>query len=255
MTSSSVTPLARSRSGSTCTWSIWRRSPQIGTLATPGTRNNLARIFQYEIIDMSIVDSVSDVRPIFMVRLVAESGWIMNGGLAQLGSVGTTVAIRSATSCLAVRRSVPCSKISSICDSCSIDRDRMTSRSGMPLSTCSSGTVTSDSTSDADRPSAGVCTSTRGGANSGNTSIGACRSWVTPTTIKPAASATTMNRNLRLLPITHRNNMAAPYFPTPTSVPNSSGTPMLTTVVPASGPDVRYANVPSSSIGVTACRT
>ncbi len=238
MTSSSVTPLARSRTGSTWTWSIWSRSPQMGTFATPGTRNNLARIFQYEIIERSMVDSVSEVSPIFIVRLVADSGWIMKGGLAQLGRVGTTVAIRSATSWRAVKRSVPCSKISSIWDSCSIDLDRMTSRSGMPLSTCSSGTVTSDSTSEADSPSAGVCTSTRGGANSGNTSIGAWRSCVTPTTIRPAASATTMKRNLRLLPMTHRN-MAAPYFPTPTSVPNSSGTPMLTTVVPASGPAVR----------------
>jgi hypothetical protein len=63
-----------------------RRSPQIGTLATPGTRRSRARIFQYAVIDRSITDLVSDVTPIFMTRLVDESGWIMNGGLAHLGS-------------------------------------------------------------------------------------------------------------------------------------------------------------------------
>ena len=33
-------------------------------------------------------DSSSEDIPIFMIRLVAESGGIMNGGLAQVGSVG-----------------------------------------------------------------------------------------------------------------------------------------------------------------------
>jgi hypothetical protein len=44
---------------------------------------------------MSISDISSDVRPIFMTRLVADSGWIMNGGADQLGSLGVTVATRS----------------------------------------------------------------------------------------------------------------------------------------------------------------
>ncbi len=33
-----------------------------------------------------------------MIRLVAESGGIMNGGLAHVGSVGVTCAMRSCTS-------------------------------------------------------------------------------------------------------------------------------------------------------------
>ena len=33
--------------------------------------------------------------PIFMTRLVADTGGIMTGGAAQVGSVGITVAIRS----------------------------------------------------------------------------------------------------------------------------------------------------------------
>ena len=38
--------------------------------------------------DISIRFSSSEVSPIFMIRLVAESGGIMKGGLAQVGSDG-----------------------------------------------------------------------------------------------------------------------------------------------------------------------
>ena len=43
---SRVTPLPFSRSGSTCTWSILIRSPQMETLATPGTSSRRGLIFQ-----------------------------------------------------------------------------------------------------------------------------------------------------------------------------------------------------------------
>ena len=46
MTSSSETSYARMRSRSTCTCGILIRSPQMGTLATPGTSISRARIFQ-----------------------------------------------------------------------------------------------------------------------------------------------------------------------------------------------------------------
>ena len=72
-----------------------RRSPQIATLATPGTRSRRLRMFQYDIIDMSIVETVSEESPIFMTRLVAESGWRMKGGAAHVGRLGTTVCRRS----------------------------------------------------------------------------------------------------------------------------------------------------------------
>ena len=52
-----------------------------------------------------------------MIRLVADSAGIMNGGLAQVGSVGVIWASRSATSCRARSSSVPRSKISPIDDS------------------------------------------------------------------------------------------------------------------------------------------
>ena len=46
ITSSSVTPWVAMRSRSACTVSIWIRSPQMGTLATPGTCSSLCRIVQ-----------------------------------------------------------------------------------------------------------------------------------------------------------------------------------------------------------------
>ena len=82
--------------GSTWTWSMlqllapdrrrWRRRARC---------SSRGRIVQYAIIDMSIRDTVSDDMPIFMTRLVAESGWIMNGGAAHVGSDGVTRRRRS----------------------------------------------------------------------------------------------------------------------------------------------------------------
>ena len=96
----------------------------------------------------------------------------MNGGLAQVGSDEATLAIRSATSWRARRRSVSREKINSIWDSCGTDFERRMSSPSTPASACSMGTVTSDSTSAVDIPSAIVWISTRGGANSGKTSTG-----------------------------------------------------------------------------------
>ena len=107
--------------------SISSRSPQIGTFATPGTRIRRALIFQYAVIDRSIRSSCgsADVSPIFMTRLVADSGWIINGGLAHVGSCGETWAMRSATCCRAVEQVGPGSKIISIDDSYSTDFERI----------------------------------------------------------------------------------------------------------------------------------
>src|SRR5947209_2891820 len=148
--------------------------------------------------DMSMSDWVFDVIPIFMIRLVADTGGIMTGGAAQVGSVGTTVASRSWTSSRSVTRSVPSLKISSIDESWETDFDRMTSSLGTPLSTCSRGTVMRPSTSDAVRPTARVWISTRGGANSGKTSTGVWNSLATPKNRSPPAAATSRKRNLRL---------------------------------------------------------
>jgi hypothetical protein len=65
---------------------------------------------------------------------------------------------------------VPFSKMSVIDDSWATDLDRIVSSPGRPLSDSSMGTVTRDSTSAVELPSAMVWISTCGGANSGKTS-------------------------------------------------------------------------------------
>ena len=105
-----------------------------------------------------------------MIRLVADSGGIIHGGLAQVGRVGVTWAIRSCTSCRARISSVPRSKMSWIDESWATDFERSSSSPGSPLSCCSIGTVISSSTSVEELPRAIVWISTRGGANSGKTS-------------------------------------------------------------------------------------
>ena len=67
--------------------------------------------------DMSVTDIVWDDIPIFMTRLVADNGWSIIGGAAQVGSDGVTAVTRSWTSWRARRRSVPGLKIISIDDS------------------------------------------------------------------------------------------------------------------------------------------
>ena len=191
-------------SGSACTVIICSRSPQMATLATPGTRNIRARIVQYAIMDISISESSFDVMPIFITRLVADNGGSMTGGAAQVGRKGVTLANRSCTSCRTRSWSASGLKISWMLDNCGTDLERMSSSPSMPLRTCSSGTVTRDSTSPVDRPLHMVWISTRGGANSGNTSTGIFASCSDPTPIISRAIATTMNRNRRLVSTIHR---------------------------------------------------
>src|ERR671916_1705831 len=153
---------------------------------------------------MSIIDSSSDVKPIFMSRLVDDNGCNMTGGAAQVGNVGIAVCMRSATCCRAVMRSVPGSKIITIVEYWGTDLERMTSSRGTPLSACSIGMVIKASTSAAERPIAAVCTSTFGGANSGKTSTGMARSSPPPKTIIATARPTTRYLNLRLDPTIQR---------------------------------------------------
>src|SRR5437899_3922129 len=120
--------------------------------------------------DMSMSDHDLEESPIFMTRAVADTGWIMTGGAAQVGNVDVTVTTRSWTTCRAFRRSVPGLKMSSIDDSWETDFERMMSRPANPFSDCSSGTLTRLSTSAAVSPRHAVWISTRGGANSGKTS-------------------------------------------------------------------------------------
>ena len=140
---------------------------------------------------MSICESVFDVTPIFIARLSDDSGDRRTGALATAGNPRLTRARRSWTSCRACMRSAPWFRISTTEDRPSTDFDRMVATSGTPVSALSSGTLTNDSTSSADRPGASVCTSIKGGANSGNTSKGTERIARAPATVATTISTQT----------------------------------------------------------------
>ena len=136
--------------------------------------------------------------PIFTTRAVVDVGGMMTGGAAQVGSEGVTEVTRSATSCRACRMSVPGSNWSSIDESCGTDLERTRCSPSRPLSDCSSGTLTSDSTSAAFSPRQIVWISTRGGANSGKASIGMSRSCCAPKNIIEAPMKMASSRNFTL---------------------------------------------------------
>jgi len=104
------------------------------------------------IIDRSITDRVFDEIPIFIIRLVEDSGGNTTGGAAHFGIEGVTIAMRSSTICRARSRSVP--RLNNILtdDNWETDLERKTSRPGNPASDCSIGTVTRLSTSTAVSP-------------------------------------------------------------------------------------------------------
>ncbi len=92
---SSVTPLRRSRPGSTSTW-YWRsRWPQIATFATPGIAISRGRIVHFASRVRSICESVLDETPIFSSRLVEDSGERITGTRAAAGSRDASTANRS----------------------------------------------------------------------------------------------------------------------------------------------------------------
>src|SRR4051794_17376717 len=70
--------------GSTCTWSWRSRPPQTDTLATPGTPRRRGLTVHRASTPMSISDSLSDERPIIIVRLVDDVGDSMTGGFDTL---------------------------------------------------------------------------------------------------------------------------------------------------------------------------
>ena len=198
MTCCSETFASLSFFGSTCTCNCLARSPQMETLATPGTPSRRGMIVQRASTDIWIGVSVFEVTPTISTRLVDESGCRICGGFETFGSACACV-MRSATTCRAVKRSVPGSKMRKIRDMPGTDWERMSLRKAMPLSrSCSIGTVISCSTSADDNPSASVCTSTVTGAYSGRTSTGIERSSETPTISVSAPRATTSSRNFML---------------------------------------------------------
>ena len=141
------------------------------------------------------MSKVFDVSPIFMTRLVDESGCSMTGMPADCGSSAMAILRRSCTRCRATRRSVPGLKSITTCDSAPPEEERMTSMPGTPRSESSMGMVISSSTSVEVMPGPSVWISIFGGANSGNTSTGILRSCCEPKATSAAAAATTRKRN------------------------------------------------------------
>ena len=199
-TVSSVTPLVRSRSGSTSTWYCRSRWPQIATLATPGIDISRGRIVHFASSVRSICESVFDETPIFSSRLVDDSGERITGWRPRPAAATpppTAVPARPAASAI---RSVPSLRISTTDDSPSTDFDRIVLSPIVPLSAFSSGTLIKLSTSSVESPGASVWTSINGGANSGKTSSGAFapserpRSSARPRGPAPAPAAATTSR-------------------------------------------------------------
>ena len=192
-----------------------------------------------------------------MIRLVAESGGIIQGGLAQVGRVGVTWAMRSCTSCRALTSSVPRSKMSSIAESWETDFERSSSRPGSPVSCSSIGIVISSSTSFEELPRAIVWISTRGGANSGKTSTFAVGICATPKAISAVAANSTSHRKRRLLEtiqrISERPARADHWLAISSSAPWTSAAPTVTTVVPAGGPSESSTRSPSMRRTSTSC--
>ena len=88
----------------------WRRWPRRApTSAWAGSSTGPASV-------RSRCDSVFDQTPIFITRLVDDSGCRMTGGLATAGSCRASAVIRSCTSCRTCSWSVPCSSTSTTCD-------------------------------------------------------------------------------------------------------------------------------------------
>ena len=136
--------------------------------------------------------------PIFITRLVEDSGCRISGSPAERGSSAMASLMRSCTRWRAVIRSVPGLKSITTCDRPTTEEERITSMPGMPRSASSIGIVISSSISELVMPRPSVCTSTLGGANSGNTSTGMRRSSSVPKAMSAVASASTRNRYFRL---------------------------------------------------------
>ena len=82
----------------------------------------------------------------------------MLGVVTNVGSWVAAVWSRSCTKRRAWSRFVPDLNSIVIAASCGTDSERIVSTFGTPLSAFSSGTVTNDSTSEVDSPSASACT-------------------------------------------------------------------------------------------------
>src|SRR5712691_12371414 len=122
----------------------------MATFATPGIDINRGRIVHLARSVISICENFVDDTPIFISRLVEESGDNITGGRATAGNRPASAANRSCTSWRARIRSVPDWKISTTDDNPSTDFERIVFTHGVPLSAFSIGIETRLSTSSVD---------------------------------------------------------------------------------------------------------
>src|SRR5437879_10782094 len=102
--------------------------------------------------ERSIWDLSFVVTPIFITRLVDDTGGIMTGGAAQVGIPCVAMATRSVTSCRAANSSAPRSRIAVTEDNCATELERRISTPGTPFIAFSIGTATCASTSANESP-------------------------------------------------------------------------------------------------------
>ena len=207
-----MTPCSRSRSGSTWTCSIWSRSPQIATFATPGTRSSRAP--DGPVGDHRHVDEATRVRRQPDLHDAAGRRQRLHHerrARPRRQRGGDPARCAPATCWRAISRSVPGSKIS-------FDRRQLRHRlgaqdrrgPGTPASACSIGI--GDQRLDLGR----------GQAEAGRLDLDhrrrelrehvdpVSRSWSAPNSISARPRATTMKRNLRLDPTIHATWLAVP---------------------------------------------
>src|SRR5579859_3849399 len=164
-------------------------------LATPSRPSSLGTMVHRDSTDMLIRFVVLDVRPTSITSLVVETGWTIVGGVDTFGKTNAEFR-RSCTTWRAWYRLVPGAKCSSMLDTPGTESDVSSTTPRMPSKRFfSSGTVTSSSTSGADRPRASVWTLTVTGDDSGRTSLGMRGKITTPAIMIPAATAITRMRN------------------------------------------------------------
>jgi hypothetical protein len=167
-------------------------SPPMGTTwAIPGKPRSRRRTTHSAVSRSSApVTSSPPVSPTNMISPMIEDAGARIGSTF-VGSAARTLVSFSATTCRATRGSVSHSNSTQMSEMPMADEERMRRSPLAPLSACSSGMVTSFSTSSGASPFASVTTVTDGADSSGSTSSGMRRASNRPKPTSTSAAATT----------------------------------------------------------------
>jgi hypothetical protein len=146
-------------------------------------------------VSRSATSSTSSVptTPTNMISPMIEDAGASTGSTPG-GSAPRTAESFAATTWRAARGSTCQSNSTQMSEMPMADDERRRRTPAAPLSVCSSGTVTSCSTSSGARPLASVTTVTEGADSSGSTSSGICEARYAPSTTSSTAAASTHAR-------------------------------------------------------------